>query len=122
VTKATDIPQFINDLDAGIIEEQLANIISEAAAAVINISEHRPKVTSKVTLDLKFSRNGNAANQILVAATLDYKIPKMHGSASEDRTKVIPMYVNEGGRVTLFPDNQNDMFPLAGKNNAEKVS
>lgn len=117
MTKPTDVPQFINDLDAGIIEEQLASIISEAAAAVINISEHRPKVTSKVTLDLKFARNGNAANQVLVAVKLDYKIPKMHGTQSEDRTKVIPMYVNEGGRVTLFPDNQNDMFPLAGKNN-----
>ncbi|MCG7931932.1 MAG: hypothetical protein N0E44_18015 [Candidatus Thiodiazotropha lotti] len=122
MTKLTDIPQFISDLDAGIIEEQFSRVISDAAAAVINISEHRPKVSAKVSLDLTFNRNGNGANQVLVAAKLNYKIPKMHGSVSEDRTKVIPMYVNEGGRVTLFPDNQNDMFPLAGKNNVENES
>jgi hypothetical protein len=44
---------------------------------------------------------------------LTYKRPTPKGSVAEDNTTETPMHVGTRGRLSLFPEDQTDMF---GKN------
>ena len=48
--KATDVKNFIGDLNAGVFEQQLGRALSDVASGVIT---HGKKGQVKITLDLK---------------------------------------------------------------------
>lgn len=107
MTKPTDVTTFIGDLNAGIVEETVSKILSEAAMSTVNHSK-----ASKVSLTFDIKRIAQS-HQVQVAAELKFKMPTDTGSVSEDSTTTTPFHVNAGGRMTLFPENQTDMFSTA---------
>ena len=109
----TDVNEFITDLDAGVFEQKLAAALSAVAAGVI---DH--EAVGEVNIKLKLKPIGSY--QIEVTQTLDYTVPKRRGKVTEtDQTKT-PMHVGKGGRLSFFPENQNQLFSKTGEPNPQK--
>lgn len=104
----TDVSEFVTDLDGGALAARLGAIISEVAGSVV---DHDKK--GSITLSLSFARIGNSY-QVAVEHKLSYSRPTAKGKASEEHTTSTPMHVNTGGRLTLFPENQSQMFTKTG--------
>lgn len=108
---STNVSQFFSDLDAGVFEEKLSRVLSEVAAAVID-HDRQGEVTVKLTL----KRIGNS-HQVGIKHKLHYKRPTAKGQVTEDNTTETPMYVGTRGRLSLFPENQTEMFTKEGHTN-----
>lgn len=93
------------DLDAGILEQKLSRAIREVALAC---TEHREK-KGKVVLELNIDALGDS-NQVVCAHRLAYKRPTKRGFRQEDDTTRTVLHVGRGGRLTIIPDTQTDMF------------
>lgn len=104
MTRPTEISAFIGDLNGGTVEESISKILSEAALSTVNHGK-----ASKVVLTFDITQIAES-QQVKVAHKLNYKMPTATGSVSEDTTTNTPFYVNKGGRMTIFPENQVDMF------------
>lgn len=107
--KPTNVPAFVGDLYGGVFEEKLSAILSEVAAGVTTFDGKQ----GKVTIDLTFKKLG-AASQVNIAHKLSYTVPTMRGKMSEEDVTETPMYVNSGGALSLFPENQGQMFDKHG--------
>ena len=105
---ATNVQQFISDLNGGILERQLSTILSDVGAAVM---EHGGK--GKVKIDINLERIGNTA-QVKLPITLSYCCPTMTGKRSEEAESTSLMYIGRAG-LTLFPENQGQMFTKTGE-------
>lgn len=105
----TDVGEFFTDLDAGIFAQKLGAAISECSAAAIDKGRK-----AKISIELNISQIGSS-HQVTVAHKLTYSRPTSKGSLKEDNATSTPMHVGTGGKVTLFPENQGQMFDREGK-------
>jgi hypothetical protein len=96
--KATNTAEFIGELNAGVFADQIGHALSEVAAGVVDNSKVG---TVTVTFTLKQIAS---SHQVAINHKLSYKVPTKRGSRSEDTALDTPMYVGEGGRLTLFPE------------------
>ena len=110
----TDVIQFIGDLEGGVLEQKLGHILSEVTSGVIDHNK-----TGKITLDMTIKRIGNSY-QVEIAHKLSYKKPTANGDASENNLTATPMYAGSGGKLTLFPEGQSQMFDKTGAVNRQK--
>lgn len=100
----TSIAELLGEMNGGTVE-QMANIaISDAALNVMEFDKN-----GEITLKIKLQRIGES-QQVNAVATLSYKIPTKRGSRSEDCAVDTPLYVGKGGRLTVLPENQIDIF------------
>jgi hypothetical protein len=104
VSKQTNTEKFLGELNGGVFEQQIGAAITDVASGV---AEHGKG--GKVTITLDFSRIGDSA-QVKIKHKLSYSIPTLRGSRSEEVTTETPMHVNPSGSVSMFPENQTDMF------------
>lgn len=105
----TDVQAFISEIDGGVFEEKLSAALSEVAAAVV---DYDGKGRVQITFD--FERLGNS-HQVSVKHKLIYKRPTPHGSASEDNSTSTPMHVGKRGKLSIFPEDQHQMFGKKGE-------
>lgn len=99
--KPTDTAEFISELNAGVFAQQIGHALSEVAAGVVDNGKAG-------SLTLTFSMKQIAGqHQVAINHKLSYKVPTKRGSRSEDTALDTPMYVGEGGRLTLFPEVPN---------------
>lgn len=105
----TDVSEFMTDLDGGALASRLGRIISEVAGAVVDSNKK-----GSISLQLNISRIGNSY-QVAVDHKLTYTRPTANGKCSEEHKTSTPMHVNTGGRLTLFPENQAQMFTKTGE-------
>ncbi|AQL40066.1 hypothetical protein [Pseudomonas syringae] len=96
--KPTDTAEFIGELNAGVFANQVGHALSEVAAGVVD-----NKKVGTVTLTFSLKQIADS-HQVTVNHKLAYKVPTKRGSRTEDTTLDTPMYVGEGGRLTLFPE------------------
>ena len=101
---ATNVGEFITDLDGGDFETQLSVALSQVAAGVI---DHEKE--GEVTLKLKLARIPGT-HQVHCAHTLKFVRPTEAGKASEEITRKTALHVGKHGRLTLAPENQMKMF------------
>ena len=106
----TDFSELFSDLDGGVFAEKIGTALSLVARGVV---EHAKKGKVVITLDL--DRIGQSS-QVAIAHKLAYNAPTARGCISEENETSTPAHVGRGGKVTLFPDNQADMFPKEAKN------
>lgn len=104
----TDVEAFIRELDGGVFMEKLARALSEVAGGVM---DHQ--TSGRVKLDFTLNRIGSSF-QVNVKHKLEYTVPQMRGKVTEDDTTDTPMYVNTGGRLSFYPENQTDFFNIKG--------
>lgn len=107
--RGTDLPQFINDLDGNVFAEKVARALSRVAAGVI---EHDKG--GELTIKFKLARIGNS-HRVTIKHGLNYKVPEANGSYSQDNTTESVMHVNKGGHMSVFPENQNQLFTRTGE-------
>ena len=112
--RVTDLPEFVNDLDGGVFAEKVARALSDVAAGVI---DHDDK--GELTLKFKLQRVGNSY-RVGIKHQLTYKVPEANGSYSQNNETESVMHVNPGGRMTMFPENQNQLFTKHGQPNPTK--
>jgi hypothetical protein len=104
----TKIENFFADLDGGVFEEKIIRAISDVAAAVIDNNK-----AGKISISLDFKRIGSSS-QVTIDHKLVYVKPTSKGKASEENTTQTPMHVGARGKVTLFPEDQHQLFDKNG--------
>jgi len=105
----TDVPQLLDDLDGGVFQQKLARAFSDVAAGVIDQDKK-----GRVTLSFDFERIGTS-HQVKLVHRLGYTMPTMRGKLTEEDTTETPLHVNTGGRLSLFPENQGQLFSRQGE-------
>ena len=93
---ATDVAEFISDLDGGQLERKLSIALSQVAAACSDNTEK----SGTVTLKLSFKAI-KGTHQVMCKHALSYTRPTLDGSASEDETRDTVLYVGPYGRLSL---------------------
>lgn len=111
---STNVTEFIGDLDGGVFEQKLGAMLSEVAGAVVDHGDKGKSGQVQITFDLK--RIGQSC-QVEVKHKLSFNRPTMHGKSSEEEQLMTPMHVGTGGKLTIFPENQDQMFGKDGSIN-----
>ena len=93
---ATDVGEFVTDLDGGHFDHMLSVALSKVAAAVI---DHDPK-KGKVCVELAFERIGGTT-QVRIAHIIKFAQPTGAGRLVEEATGATVMHVGRFGRLTL---------------------
>lgn len=96
----TKTQDFIADLDGGVFEEKIGRVLSEVAAGVV--AQGRK---GSVTIKFDFKQISES-NQVEVSHKLSYDKPTRRGKATEEDTTTTPMYVGNGGDMTIHPIDQ----------------
>lgn len=97
---ATDIGEFIADLDGGVFERKLSIALSQVAAAAMDNNKN-----GEVTLKFVFSKIPGTS-QAQCEHTLKFSKPTMDGKATEEEKRSTPMHVGKFGSLSLTPANQ----------------
>jgi hypothetical protein len=105
---ATDVGEFITDLDGGIFDRKLSIALSEAAAACVD-NDKSGEVAVKFTF-----KKIPGTKQVHCQHQLKYTTPTADGKKSEEETRSTPLHVGKFGRLSLAPENQLAMLDRAG--------
>lgn len=105
---ATDVSQFLAELDGGHFERMLSIAMSESAAAAV---DHQKKAV--VTLQLSFEPI-KGTHQVQVEHKLSFSRPTLEGKRSEEATRNTPMHVGKYGALSVQPPNQLAFLDKAG--------
>lgn len=102
--RRTDLNEFFGDMEAGIFAQRVAVALSEAALGVVTTGKPG-KVT--IVFDMKQIADGS---QVAIAHKLEFIKPTAKGKVREESTGKTPFHVGPAGKITLFPENQGDLF------------
>lgn len=103
-TEQFDITETLQDLDAGVFIQQVSAAFQEVARGVVE-NDKKGKVV--LTFDLK--RIGES-HQVTVGHAIDYVSPTRRGSRRENIKTGTVLHVGRGGKLTIMPDTQSDLF------------
>lgn len=92
---ATDIAEFMSDLDGGQLEHMLSIALSQTAAAVV---DHAKK--GEVVLKLKFEQI-KGTHQVRVEHKLTFAKPTSTGRSGEETEGATVLHVGRYGRLSL---------------------
>lgn len=92
---ATDVSEFVSDLDGGQLERALSVALSRVASHVVD----REKA-GKVSLSLSI-KPIKGTHQISVDAELGYSHPTLKGKTSESAESTTVLHVGRFGRISL---------------------
>ncbi|WP_417500769.1 hypothetical protein [Marinobacter sp.] len=109
----TDVATFFEDLDGGVFIQKLARALSEVAGGVVDNNDK-----GRVDIQLNVKRIGQSY-QVNIGSTLKYTVPTLRGKISEEDTTETPMYVNTGGKLSIFPENQGQLLTKQGQPNTQ---
>jgi hypothetical protein len=104
LSAATDVSEFISDLDGGIFERKLSIALSSVAAAVCDNARQ-----GKVTVEFSVVAIPGTS-QVHIKHTLKFSRPTMDGEATEKESRSTPMHVGKYGKLSLAPENQLQIF------------
>lgn len=105
---ATDVGEFITDLDGGVFDRKLSAALSQVAAAVVD-HDKTGEVSIKLTL-----KKIPGTSQVHCEHVLKFNRPTSDGKASEEEKRTTALHVGKFGRLTLAPENQLSMFDRSG--------
>lgn len=101
---ATDIAEFMTDLDGGQFERMLSVALSQSAAAAIDNQK-----TAEVTIKLKLKPIGGS-HMVHIDHTLTFKKPTDAGETSEKAQRTTTLHVGKFGKLTLVPESQTSFL------------
>ena len=104
----SEVADFFGELGAGVFEEKLTRSLKETALACM--------VNNKTgEISLKFKISPINQSQAKITHLITTKAPTLNGEKAEKNSTETHMYVNTGGKMSLFPENQTQMFTTSGK-------
>lgn len=102
--KQTDVNVFLDELDSGILKDNLGHLISQVAlGTMVNAIKNGKK--GEIAIKLQFQRLND--DQIVITHTLGHKTPTGRGYSTETETEDTYMYVARGGACSLVPPKEN---------------
>lgn len=104
----SELDEFFSELGAGAFEQKLTQILGETASAVMTNNRE-----GEVTIKLKMKPI--SSSQAKITHSIDFKAPTIHGQKSEKNTTDTVMYVGKKGKLSLFPEDQMQMFDKKGQ-------
>lgn len=104
VAAATDVSEFLSDLDAGVFERKLSVALSQVAAA----TSDNDKV-GEVSIKFTFNKI-TGTSQVACTHQLKFTKPTMDGKASEEEKRNTVLHVGKNGRLSLIPETQGKLF------------
>lgn len=112
---ATDVAEFITDLDGGTFDRKLSIALSQVAAGCID-----NKKTGKVTVEFEM-KPISGTHQVHISHTLKFTRPTMDGEAGEKEKRTSTLHVGKFGKLTLAPENQMAFLDRAGNPTAASL-
>lgn len=97
---ATDVGEFITDLDGGVFDRKLSIALSQVAAATVDNDK-----AGEVNVKFSFKRIPGTS-QVHCEHTLKFSKPTMDGKAGEEEKRTTALHVGKFGRLTLAPESQ----------------
>jgi len=97
---ATDVTEFITDLDGGVFSSKLSIALSQVAAAVVDANK-----VGEVSVKFSFKKIPGTT-QVHCEHTLKFSRPTESGKAGEEEKRTTPMHVGKYGSLSLAPENQ----------------
>lgn len=97
---ATDVGEFITDLDGGNFDRKLSIALSQVAAAAVDNDK-----VGEVSIKFTFTKIPGTT-QVHCGHHLKFVKPTMDGKAGEEEKRTTPLHVGKFGRLTLAPENQ----------------
>lgn len=110
---SSELYKFISELDAGVLEQKLDRVLRDVAMATINTGK-----TGTVALSMTLKQIGNT-HQVTVSAELRHVKATANGKMTEINTTHTPMHVGSGGTLSIFREDQNQLFDKLGNINKE---
>ena len=106
---ATDVSEFITDLDGGMFDRKLSIALSQVAAATVDHDK-----AGEVNLKFSFKKIPGTT-QVHVTHTLKYSKPTMDGKAGEEESRTTALHVGKFGKLTLAPETQMAFIDRQGQ-------
>jgi hypothetical protein len=100
----SNIVEVFGDLDAGVFAQKMEHALHSVAEGVIATGK-----TGKVTITFDLKQIATS-NQVAVKHKLAFSRPTNNGRMTEENTTETPMHVGVRGKLTLFPEQQTEMF------------
>ncbi|WP_279047297.1 hypothetical protein [Cedecea davisae] len=109
--RMTVVPEFLEELDAGVFINKIAASLNNTALGVLNNGGK-----GKVVLTFDLERMGNSVEEkrVKIKHKLQYTTPTPRGKATEEDTTETPMWVNRGGKLTILQEDQGQLFGING--------
>lgn len=92
---ATDVPEFISDLDGGMFERMLSQALSETAASVVDHAK-----TGEVTVKFKLEKIAGT-HQVRLQHDMKFIKPTSMGKSSEETGGATVLHVGKFGALSL---------------------
>ncbi|MBX3653242.1 MAG: hypothetical protein KF686_03595 [Ramlibacter sp.] len=92
---ATDVGEFITDLDGGVFDRKLSIALSQVAAATVDNDK-----AGEVSIKLTFTRIPGTS-QVRCEHTLKFVKPTMDGKAGEEEKRSTVLHVGKFGALSL---------------------
>lgn len=105
---ATDVSEFITDLDGGQFDRMLSIALSQVAAGSVD-NDGKGEVLVKFSFE-----KVPGSHQVICKHGLKFTRPTADGKASEEVTRKTALHVGKFGRLTLAPETQIAMFDRQG--------
>ncbi len=97
---ATDVPEFIAELDGANFEHKLSIALSQVAAACCDNDK-----VGEVSIKFAFKKIPGTS-QVHCEHTLKFVRPTMDGKSGEEEKRTTPLHVGKFGKLTIAPENQ----------------
>lgn len=95
---------LLQELDAGVFAQKLARALADVALGVVTTGKK-----GRVTIQFAVDPIGTST-QVNVGHKLVYIKPTGNGRVIEENATSTAVYVGAGGKLTILPDTQTDMF------------
>jgi hypothetical protein len=106
---ATDVSEFVADLDGGIFERKLSVALSQVAASTVDHDRE-----GKVTVEFSFKKIPGTS-QVHCAHLLKFTKPTLDGKASEEEKRTTALHVGKFGKLSIAPENQMTFLTKEGQ-------
>ena len=110
----TDAEQILSDLDGGVFAQKMGRALSDVARNVTSTGKK-----GKVVVEFSFKQIGES-NQVAMTHSLKFLVPTMRGRIVEESASDTPLHVGRGGKLSLYPGEQTEMFPQGGTTDAAR--
>lgn len=97
---ATDVGEFITDLDGGVFDRKLSVALSQVAAATVDHDK-----AGSVSVTFNFKKIPGTA-QVHCEHHLKFTKPTLDGKAGEEEKRTTPLHVGKFGKLSIAPENQ----------------
>lgn len=105
---ATDVGEFITDLDGGVFDRKLSVALSQVAAAAVDHDR-----AGEVSIKFSFKKIPGTT-QVHCEHQLKFTRPTADGKAGEEEKRTTALHVGKFGRLTLAPENQMSFIDRNG--------